>query len=102
MSSEKLIVLAHGIGISPSTFHRDWEAVIAANQSLTNVTVKGLWWQDVLQKVANQYPIVSGPFAEILAMCGFDELDEWLAKVDTKTFQDYLMDVLVYVGLPDM
>lgn len=99
---EKLIVFAHGIGDAPKNFHEEWREVVARNHNLDGVTVKGLWWEDVLQKVADQYPLVSGPFAEILKMGGFDALDQWLTSDKATVFKDYIMDLLVYVGLTDM
>lgn len=99
---KKLVVLAHGIGDSTANFYKDWQKVIESNHDLKDVTIRGLWWEDVLQKVAEQYPVVSGPFAELLKMCGFDQFDRWLSSEDAAAFKDYLMDVLVYVGLPDM
>lgn len=98
----KLLVLAHGIGDAPKDFYKDWQDVIAENHDLTGVTVRGLWWEDVLQKVEDKYDLVSGPFAEIVKMCGFDALEKFSTNDQWKTFKDYMMDVLVYVGLPDM
>lgn len=100
--SESLIVLAHGIGDAKPEFYKEWEEVIAENHDLSHVTVKGLWWEDVLQKVAERYDVVSGTLAEIVAMCGFPDLEKWVGNDSWRQFKDYMMDVLVYVGLPDM
>ena len=100
--SERLIVLAHGIGDAKPDFYKEWEDVITGNHALSNVTVKGLWWEDVLQKVAEKYDVVSGTLAEIVAMCGFPDLEKWVGNDSWKQFKDYMMDVLVYAGLPDM
>ena len=100
--SERLIVLAHGIGDAKPDFYKEWEDVITGNHALSNVTVKGLWWEDVLQKVAEKYDVVSGTLAEIVAMCGFPDLEKWVGNDSWKLFKDYMMDLLVYAGLPDM
>jgi hypothetical protein len=100
--SKRLILLTHGIGNTTEEFYKEWEKVLAKNHDLTDVTVKGLWWEDVLQKVADKYDIVSGTLAEIVAMCGFPDLQKWVGNDSWKEFKDYMMDVLVYVGLPDM
>lgn len=102
MAKKKLIILAHGIGNGAEGFHKDWEKVLAEHHDLTNVVVKGLSWEDLLQKVADKYPVVSGTLAEIVAMCGFPDLKKWVANESWKEFQDYVMDVLVYAGLQDM
>lgn len=100
--SKKLIVLAHGIGNATEDFYKEWEKVLAKNHNLTDVTVKGLWWEDILQKVEDKYDIVSGKMADIVEMCGFPNLKKWVGNDSWITFKDYMMDVLVYVGLPDM
>jgi len=100
--SKKLLILAHGIGDAPKDFYKPWQDAIAKNHDLSDVVVKGLWWEDVLQKVADQYPVISGPFADLIKMGGFDGMDRWLNGAQAKEFKDYIMDVLVYVGLPDM
>lgn len=105
----KLIVFAHGIGDAPENFFEqwveviDWKSIIGkplADQS--EIVVKGLWWQDVLQKVADKYPVISNNMAELVTMCGFADLEKWVASPEWKEVQDYVMDVLVYVGLDDM
>jgi hypothetical protein len=100
--STKLIVLAHGIGNATKDFYKEWEEIIAKNHDLSEVTVKGLWWEDILQKVEDKYDIISGTMADIVKMCGFPDLGKWVGNDSCKTFKDYMMDVLVYVGLPDM
>lgn len=100
--AKKLIIVAHGIGNASDGFQKDWQNILAANHDLTDVTVKGLHWEDVLQKVADKYPVVSGTMAEIVAMCGFADLQKWVGNDSWKLFQDYMMDVLVYVGLQEM
>jgi hypothetical protein len=100
--SKKLLVVAHGIGDAPSDFYKEWEGAIAETTDLTNVTVKGLWWEDILQKVADKYPVVSSTLAEIVAMCGFPDLEKWVGNAGWKQFQDYVMDVRVSGGLAAM
>ena len=98
----KLIIVVHGIGNSVAGFENAWKDVIATNNDLTGVTVKGLLWEDVLQKVADKYDFVSGPLAEIATMCDFPQLQKLSGDSNWQLFKDYMMDVLVYVGLPDM
>lgn len=98
----QLIVLAHGIGDNNPDFYRSWEDILRQNHVLQGVTVKGLCWEDVLQKVEDQYPLVSQQLADMLAHCGFDGLKNWVSNDTWKFIHDYMMDVLVYVGLRDM
>lgn len=98
----KLIVLTHGIGNATGDFYKEWEEIIRNDPRVTNVTVKGLDWEDVLQKVEDKYDVVSGTMADLVAMCGFDNLQKFVGNESWKTFKDYMMDVLVYVGLSDM
>lgn len=97
-----LIVLAHGIGEATPDFYKKWEEIIAANHDLSKVKVKGLCWEDILQKVANRYDVVSNQMADIVEMCGFPDLKKWVGNDSWVVFKDYMMDLLVYVGLPDM
>lgn len=99
---KKLIVMAHGIGDTQQGFEESWRKAIEKNSDLTNVVVKGLWWEDVLQKVADKYPIVSDTMTDLVAMCGFPQLKQWIGNDAWKVFADYMMDVFVYVGLDDM
>jgi len=104
----KLIVFAHGIGDAPEDFYEewrdaiDWGKIIGKRLDQSDIVVKGLWWEDVLQKVANKYPVISNKMADLVAMCGFAQMEEWVGNPRWKEFQDYVMDVLVYAGLDDM
>ena len=102
MATKKLIVVAHGIGQTPQDFDTAWAQAIAKKVDLANAEVRGLWWEDVLQEVEDKYPLVDGSLADAVAACGFADLQKWIDSDNYKTFHDYLMDVLVYVGLPDM
>ncbi|HLP41768.1 MAG TPA: hypothetical protein VK465_09700 [Fibrobacteria bacterium] len=100
----KRILLVHGIGHQTPTFSDSWvEAIQAAvPRAKVGVEFKGLWWEDLRQKAAQRYPIISRNFASVLEGFGIKELKQIL---DSKTYQlvhSYVMDVLVYVGLPDM
>lgn len=98
----KLIVLAHGIGNATADFYKEWQDIIAQGQDFATVTVKGLHWEEILQKVEDKYDVINGSMADIVAMCGFADLQKWVGNKSWKEFKDYMMDVLVYVGLPDM
>ncbi|MDD2898785.1 MAG: hypothetical protein PHI31_08730 [Desulfuromonadaceae bacterium] len=100
--SKKLIVVTHGIGDADKNFHEEWATVIAQNHSMADIVVKGLWWEDILQKVEEKYDIISGTMGDLVGMCGFQDLEKWAGSGQAKVFKDYMMDVLVYVGLPDM
>jgi hypothetical protein len=100
--AKKLIIFAHGIGDSAEGFENAWKAVVEKEIDLTGVTVKGLLWEDLLQKAADQYDFGSGPLAEIFDLCDFPQLKEWTDADGWKTFKDYMMDLLIYVGLADM
>ena len=98
----RLLILTHGIGQAAEGFHEEWQDVIAEAQDLNGITVKGLLWEDLLAKAAAQYDFLSGPLGELLDMCGFDDLAKLNGRDDWKIFKSYMMDVLVYVGLPEM
>lgn len=100
--SKTLIVMAHGIGDATEDFYSDWEKVIAKNHDLANVTVKGLCWEDCLQKIADKYDVANELLGEVVDLCGFSDLKKWTGSDDWKLFKDYMMDLLVYVGLSDM
>jgi hypothetical protein len=102
----KLVVLVHGIGDARDGFHKEWQKVMeesaTVKKKLQNVTVKGLLWEDILGTVADQYDFGSGPLGEILDMCGFPKIGKLTAEKNWIAIKDYMMDVLVYVGLQDM
>lgn len=102
MAKKKLIVMAHGIGDTPEGFHMAWEKIISRNVDLSNVEVRGLWWEDVLDKVEAKYPLIDGAMADVVESCGFPDLKKWIGSDKYKLFHDYMMDVLVYVAFPDM
>lgn len=87
--SKKLIVVAHGIGDTQEGFEAGWQKVMAKNVDLKGAEVKGLWWEDVLDQVEAQYPLVSNTMAELVAMCGFDDFKKWVGNDSWKTFKDY-------------
>jgi len=98
----KLIIFVHGIGDADKDFHLEWEKVVAKNNDLEGITVKGFLWEDSLQKAADMYDFGSGPLGDILKMCGFPQLAKWSGNDDWKVIKDYMMDVLIYVGLQEM
>lgn len=102
MAGKKLIVVAHGIGNTAEGFHEAWAKVIGKNVDLSNAEVRGLWWEGVLDKVEEKYPLIDGTMADVVEACGFPDLKKWIGNENYGTMHDYLMDVLVYVGLPDM
>jgi pimeloyl-ACP methyl ester carboxylesterase len=98
----KLVVAAHGIGNHPPDFATAWEAVLRRNHPQGEFAVVGLWWQDVLEKVAEKYPLVEQQFAAAMAQFGFPELQKILDSAGYAMAREYFMDVLVYIAMGDM
>lgn len=99
---KKLVVLAHGIGAAEREFYKAWEAILRKNHKNCEFDVAGLWWEDVLDKVREKYPIVSKRFAAILNHFDLGTVKKLVDKEAYCLIEDYAMDVLVYAGLPDM
>lgn len=102
MATKKLIVVAHGIGVTPANFHEGWKQAIAKQVDLSNAEVVGLYWEHLLTTVENRYGLVDEKLAEAVAACGFGDLQKWIANENYQTFNSFFMDVLVYIGLGDM
>ena len=98
----KLVVAVHGIGDQPPDFATEWEAVLRRNHPHGDFQVVGLWWQDVLQKVAEKYPLVEKQFAAALTQFGFSELQKVLDSAGYAMVNELFMDVLVYIAMGDM
>jgi hypothetical protein len=98
---KKLIIVAHGIGNHQPGFYEEWEAVIRTNTQ-GDYEVAGLWWEDVLDKVAQKYPLIDQNFANAVTSFGFRELSNVLNSNDYLTISDFFMDVLVYTAMGDM
>ena len=98
----KLVVAAHGIGDQPPDFAQAWEEVLRRNHPQGDFSVVGLWWQDVLEKVAAKYPVVEDQFAAAVAQFGFPDLQKVLDSAGYAMAREYFMDVLVYVAMGDM
>lgn len=99
----KLVIAAHGIGDAEEGFHETWEATIRANHPEADFEIKGLLWEDVLQKIADKFPIVSRRFADVLAKFDLEQVKSVVSdNAQYQLIHDYVMDVLVYAGLPDM
>jgi len=98
----KLVVAAHGIGDHAPDFAAEWEAILRRNHPHGDFQVAGLWWHDVLQKVAEKYPIVEQEFAAALTQFGFDKLQEVLDSAGYAMVRELFMDVLVYIAMGDM
>jgi len=76
---KKLIVVAHGIGDHQPDFYQEWEAIIRKNTP-GNYLVAGLFWDDVLDKVAEKFPLISQNFADATGDSRFSiavGLSEW-------------------------
>ncbi|WP_196157835.1 hypothetical protein [Reinekea sp. G2M2-21] len=98
-----LVVMAHGVGNETEGFETKWRELIEQTTSIPDdVVVKGLLWEDVLEQVAQKYPIISQQQASLLAMLNFPYLQQLLASDVYDLARDALMDVLVYAGLDDM
>ena len=106
MASKKLVVVAHGIGAAKEGFEQDWADILHRNHGAERFDVKGLWWEDVLDKVAEKYGDITGNLKEVLDAFGLDGLGKLMGQVgESETFQqikDYAQDVVIYAGLPEM
>ena len=47
---------------------------------MSNAEVKGLWWEDVLDKIEAKYPLIDGAMADVLESCGFPNLKKWIGN----------------------
>lgn len=97
----KLVIVAHGIGDFKADFYKEWEDVIRTNNP-GDYEVAGLFWDDVLDKVAEKFPLISQNFADAVARFGFNELQKVLSSDSFNKLKEYFMDVLVYTAMPDM
>lgn len=98
----KLVVAMHGIGDHAPDFAAEWEAILRHNHPHGDFQVAGLWWDDVLQRVAEKYPVVEQQFAAALTQFGFDKLQEVLDSAGYAMARELFMDVLVYIAMGDM
>jgi pimeloyl-ACP methyl ester carboxylesterase len=98
----KLVVAAHGIGNQPPDFAAAWEEILRRNHPQGDFQVVGLWWQDVLEKVAEKYPLVEQQFAAAMGQFDFPELEKILDSAGYAMAREYFMDVLVYIAMGDM
>ena len=102
----KLIIFAHGIGDAPKGFEQewinaiDWQTIIGKKfEDQSEVIAKGLRWEDVLDEVEKQYPLLN---TDLLAKIGFTAFNSWVDNHVWNMFNDYFMDVLVYTALDEM
>lgn len=97
----KLVVVAHGIGDHQKDFHKEWETEIKKNAP-GEYNVEGLYWDDVLDKVAEKFPLVSQDLATAVARFGFNQLQKTLNSETYNKLKEHFMDVLVYTAMQDM
>lgn len=100
--SNKLVIVAHGVGNTNADFWREWEDKLHANHPRGDFTVKGLWWDDVLDRVANQFPVVEEDFADAVDRLGFGALKELFDSDAYDLFHEIAMDVLSICAMGEM
>jgi len=97
-----LVVVTHGIGNHPEDFHLAWEEILRAHHPDGDFQVAGLWWEDLLEKVAEKFPVVEETFADAVASFGFGQLAKLLDSSTYDLVRDFFMDVLVYLAMGEM
>jgi hypothetical protein len=102
MRSKKLVVVVHGIGDAKETFYRSWESTLHANHGDGRFDVTGLCWEPALDKVKERYPLIRVDLARVLAAYELPQLKAIVEGSTYKKLEDHVMDVIGYVGLPDM
>jgi hypothetical protein len=101
----KRIIMVHGIGDNNGpAFSNSWKAemIKAFPQMEAGIEFKSLYWEDMLREAATRFPLIEQNFATVLQDFGIGELKAILDSQNFKVVQSYIMDVLAYVGLPDM
>jgi len=98
----KNVILVHGIGDSQPDFYKEYEAILKQNHDGSGFTVQGLYWEDVLSKMQEKYPVIHSNFNSFLSLFGLDRLSKEMDTDQYKKIEDYVMDVLTFVCLPDM
>jgi len=100
----KQILFVHGIGDQAPDFAEDWKkAILKSFKGLDRkVAFKSLYWEDLRREAAKRYPVISRNFATVLDNFGLKGLKGLLDSDNYRLIHSYVMDVLVYVGLPDM
>jgi len=97
-----LVVVTHGVGNHPEDFYLAWEEILRAHHPDGDFQVVGLWWEDLLEKVAEKFPIVEDEFADVVAAFGFGQLAKLLDSSTFDQVRDFFMDVLVYLAMGEM
>lgn len=99
------IVFVHGIGDQTGPEFADpWKEEVLRNfpQLAGTCEFHGLYWEDLRKEAADRYPLIERNFASVLSQFKRDELRALLDNEAYNLVNSYIMDVLVYVGLPDM
>jgi len=97
-----LVVVTHGVGNHPEDFYLAWEEILRAHHPDGDFQVAGLWWEDLLEKVAEKFPIVEDEFADAVSAFGFGQLAKLLDSSTYDRVRDFFMDVLVYLAMGEM
>ncbi|HBB40152.1 MAG: hypothetical protein COW73_06680 [Nitrospirae bacterium CG18_big_fil_WC_8_21_14_2_50_70_55] len=97
-----LVVVTHGVGNHPADFALAWEKILHAHHPDADFQVAGLWWEDLLEKVAEKFPIVEQEFADAVKSFGFGQLAQLLDSSTYDQVRDFFMDVLVYLAMGEM
>ena len=103
--SKKNVVFVHGIGDEAPDFYKAFIPILQQNgHDMSKFDVCGLYWEDILDEIQNKYPTISSNFSNFLECFGLKSLKNNLDQHQSiyKQIEDYYMDVLVFVCLPDM
>lgn len=100
--SQKLVVLAHGIGDNAAGFSKEWEKILRKNHPKAKFKTAEFVWEDILEEAEKQYPLCSKQAQIAFKRLGFGLLQTTLNSEAYKTISDGAMDILTYVALGDM
>lgn len=100
--SQKLVVLAHGIGDNAAGFSKEWEKILRKNHPKAKFKTAEFAWEDILEEAEKQYPLCSKQAQIAFRRLGFGLPQTALNSEARKFISDVAMDILTYVALGDM
>ena len=102
MPEKKLVIVVHGMGVAKEDFADIWAEELYKNHGTDRFEVKGLWWEPVLDEVMDKYPLISENMANAIAKYNFPQMKDILENNIFQEVHDHIMDILGYIGLPNM
>lgn len=96
--------MVHGVGDQKASFHESWkDEILRIFPELKDTCeFQGLEWESARDRIQAKYPLIQENFSSVLAAFNLASLQAVLDNESYKLVMGYVMDVLVYVGLPDM